>query len=250
MAPGTKSGPPRKSRRLRMGSSLAVGNFETKITQKQWQAIENAYGQDVKFDDNDQILICRQLKLYLEFEAYERNSAFVDDSRILLSGYREKSKQFHALLTTWPDLDSPAIAAMLCVRQHIIYALIRSLPSPIDIFNFTEMLDCFLVACDRAQEFLEAEIAYGSFEEGDAWQALVCSLTSFARERGLPTGAAKDSDKRNEPSPFVRFILALMTTLPEAAQRHAHSWQACAQAISVARRTALKRERIAPAKTK
>ncbi len=235
MATIRKRGPPRKSRKRRIAIGDGHGPFDWEPSAQDWTAIERAYG--CALGEADRAQLVKHMSEYLLYVPAESHAPFANDVDDVLLKIGKGAEAFKEILWDWPPTASPKWMATSIGRDHIDIALANMPePRPKDITALAHMLVHFVVACEAARQMHEIDVASGGFVEGQEWQALIRGLTGFAKERGMRTGASKDSDKRNAPSPFVNFVMALMASVPQEARRHCSTWQACAQAISEARR--------------
>lgn len=236
-APSAKRGPPRKSRRARMNMAMTTVRLEWKPTVPVWRTLEKAYVPGFAATDADQTWLKNIVRSYLVCDVAERHAFFADDVRAKLFAFGRAVKAFQLALHSWCSGDYSVRGPFDMIWRNLTVH-----PQPSSAIGLTELDDVNSVVAQlsltirNAREALEEDIASGGMVEGRAWQSLILSLTAFSDERGLPTGAPKDSDKRDAPAPFVNFVMALMASLPAEARRHSATWQACAQAISQARR--------------
>lgn len=110
---------------------------------------------------------------------------------------------------------------------------------PDDYRNLKYQLGDFRVAYSKARLAIEASSKEG-FTEGVAWAKLFAELMSLFENNGLPHRVSKGklrAKTAQPPSPFVRFARKLQEMFPAAAyQRHLHSDDALATALTKARR--------------
>lgn len=235
-----KKGPPRKSRKTRLpiaNTSGETSKFEPSISM--WAAIEKAYGRTLDSDARDRVV--EIMNDFLFWVSNETNAPYLDDSLDWLDGFKD---QMVGLLQTLPRSGTDSKQAAAHYAAGRIFQSFNSLQSKeghLDMNSFTSLVSSMNAACDYAQNDFQRNAHLG-FAEGTQWAAMVKKLTAFAKERKLPSGARKDSDKRTDSPPFVSLVMELMRFVPESMRRHAGSWQACAQAISQARRQKSKRE--------
>jgi hypothetical protein len=238
MATIRKRGLPRKSRRARMNMAMTSVRLDWKPTVAVWRTLEMAYVPGFAVTDADQTWLKNIVRSYLVCDVAERHAFFADDVRAKLAAFGKAVDAFGLALDSWCSGDYAVRGPFDMIWRNLT---VHSQPS--SAIGLTELDDVISLVGQlsltirNAREALEEDIASGAMVEGRAWQSLILSLTAFAAGRGLPTGAPKDSDKRDTPAPFVNFVMALVASLPAEARRHSGTWQACAQAISQARRT-------------
>ena len=99
MAPRTKSGPPRKSRGVRMATASVHGFAEWEASAGQWRAMELAFGPAFRFGEADRECLTKHIAEYLQYEEFERQVPFADDCRQRLTSLEEASKAFFDVLS-------------------------------------------------------------------------------------------------------------------------------------------------------
>jgi hypothetical protein len=229
---------PRKSRLPRIGASHVAGSVDYSPTIGDWRQIEKAYRH--KLNPPARSAIIEVVKAYLRDKRFERNASLVRDVEEWLDDIGRAARGLNRAMLDDPrsDAGGPGFQAKLVVEVL--------LPFPSDVEQdrwgaLRQHVTSLTLAVARAKQQVQKSAGAG-LVEGEAWDTLVCTLTDIVAEHGLPRGVSKGLDKTPRDSPFVQMVESLQSTLPSEARRHYGSYQASAQAISVARRTREKRE--------
>ena len=190
-----------------------------------WERIENAFGQTIPHKARGEIITATKRMLRrreAEYHARPLSETIKHITRL--------KKAANNLLAAWTASGLPS--ASIHFAEEAINQELSVATDDITFDEFHDHLMLFVGACTRAPARATSTADQGTTRQArDDW---IRDLRDDIFPRyGLPTGARKDSDKSNKPSPFVSFVWEFFD--PEH-QRVAASKPALAKAINQVKR--------------
>jgi len=226
---------PKRSAKLPIASAGAVTKFEP--SEKDWRRIEKAYGPS--FSGEVQAAVQSITQTFLDAVAFEEAAPETAQAELKIRSVKAAlSKLRQAIVENGPNVSPLASfkGKQMISEQAGLPFLEGS--DGLTKFAWTTVLK-IEHACNAALEDLaEQREAGGSYRQGAAWQAWVCSLARALEKHGYPIGVRKDANKRrsDSPSAFVSFIAELQKCVPGHLRRSTHSSDALSKAIYEARK--------------
>jgi hypothetical protein len=209
-----------------------------------WDDMSKAWNRPLTFDDRSQIQAI--VDEYLAWQPFEASAPFAADSLKALDRIEQAALEMAPALSDiydHPLADAASYVGSLLDR----YLGEHGSPGARDVEQLLAAIVDLTRACGAVRSELEAFTAKENpetgFVEGQAWRAMICSLSDWGKRRGFPTGISKDLRHRANdapPSHFVAFVWALQKAVPPACRRHTQSIEAFASAMSNARSAARK----------
>ena len=190
-----------------------------------WKRLEKALGRIIPNEARGEIITATKRMLRrseAEYHARPLSETIKHITRL--------KKAANNLLAAWTASGLPS--ASIHFAEEAINQELADATDDITFDEFHDHLMLFAGACTRAPARATSTADQGTTRQArDDW---IRDLRDDIFPRyGLPTGARKDSDKSNKPSPFVSFVWEFFDPEP---QRVAASEQALAKAINQVKR--------------
>lgn len=258
LMPSQKNGFQRKRRGEKVRAASVAGRTWFIPSHDDWQRLEKRLGATLDAEDREHVV--KIIDNYFEMQPFERAAPHLNDVRRYVEQLQAKANDFQKALSsvknpeatnyaqrliTWhfnspfsahPDHRAPSASRAIGTGSYQVGDKQESkkYPSLHTWQVFYMAVAAFVAAGERAEKDL-ARIKGGGTIEGYAWKILIKALTSFCKNRSLPTAASKGALKGDKNSPFVAFIDELQRTFPPKFRQYSHSLAGLAAAITSAR---------------
>lgn len=208
-------------RRLARRPIKALPTSRIKFNRKNWIRVEQAYGCRVPNAARGEIVDATNR--FVAFAAAERNALSIKSIFKKIEQIKRSACMLRSVLDSAQG-NSEALAAIDLLEQKSV-----------DVLKLHGSISVLEISCDEVSADLKTSVPH---YEGNAWEHWIGDLTQSAKDHGLPSGARKDSDKRDSDSPsqFVRLVQTLQSFVPKSYRRHSQSSNALATAIALGRR--------------
>lgn len=210
----------RSPRRKRLPISL----YKTPSLIIEWQAVESAYGFEIKSEPR--AIIAGIVDRYLADAAAERGAAFVKDATTWLTGVESAANDLLNALMAGKDSRARTFAKSVMNDVLRPSRALQEHGRDIDADDLARLSNDIIFSARHAACEIGAEDA-PSFKDKSAWRAMICELWSIARQQAWPANIAKDG----RLSPFVAFMKALQAQFPEGFAEYQHGDDGLAKAL-------------------
>lgn len=221
---------PRQPRLSRVRPSHFSGSIAYAPSGGDWAKIETDYGRDLTA--RARVTIVKGVEAYFRDERFEQNAPYHRDALQWIESVDKAARRLASALHADPR-SRTADAAFH--GQLAIERFLSSLPldEQVSLDAMRLHLTALCAAASLAKKDLDKN-AKSALNGLAAWKQLIRTLTEIVTAHGMPSAASKGTN--GQPSPFVRMVQALQSTFPPNMRRHNGSYDALAEAISVARR--------------
>jgi hypothetical protein len=211
-----------------------------KLTDEHWKTIEAAYGYSIHPEAREQIAVVTDQ--FLELAQAEKNVGLMDDAVERAGILRESAQSVIDAINNRPIGDNTRqyVDDEIALRYSLLKTgdFAKRVPTRNYVSWLCLELSRFVGACEEASRQLADASGHDYWQEGAAWEIWIRGLTSLLKAYRLPTGARKDTERResllHKASPFVELVRALQVHIPdEYAPTNARG--ALAEGISKAR---------------
>lgn len=175
------------------------------ISQQEWRRIENVYA-PLSADMREKIH--QATFAFVCFEPFERDAVSATEALERIEAIDAAARDLFLVLSSG-NADASVHADGVIARQLK--------PVKQSLQDVCKAMLSLSVACRDAKREIASQSAY---RDGACWDQWIRALTKILRSKGLPTGAAKGSDKGEKTSQFVRLVQELQKLVPAAARRH------------------------------
>jgi len=216
---------------------IASADSEPKfsITDNDWEKIQKSYGHELIPEVRQ--LIQQVSTQFVRFEIFEQKAERLQPALDAVSSVQDAVIALqNALCSIAGASDTMVYAARLIKSNFDDTCFLKARHRGDDLISTLRNVSASLnFACSIAKQEMENGNIQ-NYREGEHWDMWINRLTKIAKEKRLPHGVSKDSDKSSRVSPFISLVKALHEHVPEGARRHCHSDVALAKAITDARR--------------
>ncbi|HEY8161726.1 MAG TPA: hypothetical protein VIF34_05590 [Methylocystis sp.] len=210
---------------------------EWKLDTHQWRNLEIAYDCAIGNELRDEI--AKLVNDYFYFDQIEKNSVLSKDALAYLSSFKKQATAFVEML-----LDNAPDTAALNTRDTLrnYYWIDPEAPEDDNFAKLAEKVRSLIDAASALANDLNEGRDTKRKERPSAWDRMIVDLSAAVARFGLPETVNKGTDKTvvDDPSPFVRLVMALQSTFPADRRRFhfgldgAPSYAAAAGAVSKA----------------
>jgi hypothetical protein len=219
-----------KRKRLLPVASAGGSYSDFSIKDKDWPAVERAYGYE--FSRGERAKIQEATRGFIYLASLEASAEPVSAAQGCVLAWKRAASKFDRALYGQAEGDARAHAKHLVAKYFGDRRFRRA-----DLFqDLSAVLSDFIAACSHALKEYDAhdDGTDRGFRQGEWWDHWVRDLTRVLTERGYPTTVR--SDDLGFKSHFTRLVQSLQKLVPTKVRRVCSSDEAMGKAIERARK--------------